>query len=372
MKTNKWMLVDNYNQTINLPNNGHIAARSTKDKKGAQVTIIEISNGSLLFTVLLERGLDIGELHLGSQKMSWDRSDDYLLHPSNVDLNESNGTGWMNGFYAAVTAIGPELFGTPGEGYTLHGSGSYSTSVPESIQVTWDDQSIMIEGRVPVKNRDGNLLFEKLIQMSTVWGSSLILREETVRNSSGHVQVLDDGYHIQLSGSFMHQGGRYVLPANQHELLIRDSAPVEEDPFHIPSNEDGAYPMRCYQYVPRKVDGLFYFDKVSPYLSKINLSRGLTGEMIVNTDNTYAGYVIRPLFDFPRSLIAKQIDSSFMFAIEPCRTRPNRMSQKIADGEALYMQEGETISSCCIIGLSNSSDEIQNLENMILSAAAII
>jgi hypothetical protein len=366
---NKWLLAEEHNQLINLPNSGYIRKRLIKDNNGAFISIIEISNGSLLFTVLPDRGMDIGELHLGSQKMSWERSEDYLLHPSNVELDESSGTGWMKGFYGAVAAIGPELFGTPGEGFTLHGSGSYSIAAPESIQVAWDDQSVKIAGQVPVINRHGEWLFDKRIQMSTEWGSSLILREETVRNSSGHTQVLDDGYHIQLSGSFMHQGGRYVLPASQHELLIRDSAPLEEDPFHIPSNKE-AYPMRCYQYVPRPVDGLYHFAKLSPHLGKMNVSRGLTGEMIVNTDKTYAGYVIRPLFDFPRSLIAKQIDSSFMFAIEPCRTRPNRMSQKITDGEALYLQEGETASSCCIIGLSDSRDEILNLESMILSAAA--
>lgn len=368
MQMNKWKLVDNYNQTIKLPHGGFIGTRSIQDKKGASITIIEISNGSLFFTVLPERGLDIGEIHLSSHKMSWDRSEDYLWHPSHVELEESNGTGWMKGFYGAVAAIGPELFGTPGEGFTLHGSGSYSTAVPESIQVSWDSQSVMIEGKVPVKDRCGNLLFEKFIQMSSVWGSPLMLRKEAVSNCRNHVQVLDDGYHIQLSGAFMHQGGRYVLPVKQHEVLIRDSAPLEQNPFHIPANGEGTYPMRCYQYVPEKVDGLYQFDKVAPYLSEMNLSRGLTGEMIVNTANTYAGYVIRPLFDFPRSLIAKQIDSSFMFAIEPCRTRPNRMSQKITDGEALYIQAGETVSSCCIIGFSDSRDEIQQLENMILSA----
>ncbi|CAM3287283.1 DUF4432 domain-containing protein [Paenibacillus lupini] len=371
MMINKWLLAEKHDQIINLPHSGYIRTRMMKDQNGSLLTVIDISNGKMHFTVLPERGLDIGELYLGAKKMSWDRSGEYLLHPSNVDLNESNGTGWMKGFYGAVASIGPELFGTPGEGFTLHGSGSYSFTSPESIQVTWDEQSVWIEGKVPVLNRHGELLFEKIIQMSTLWGSSLILREETVINKSRYMQVLDDGYHIQLSGSYMHQGGRYVLPASQHELLIRDSAPLEEDPFHIPSNKK-AYPMRCYQYVPRPVDGLYEFDKVIPYLSKMNVSRGLTGEMIINTENTHAGYVIRPLFDFPRSLIAKQIDDSFMFAIEPCRTRPNRMSQKITDGEALYLQKGEALSSCCLIGLSDSEMEIRNLENMILSAVTTI
>ncbi|ACT00322.1 DUF4432 family protein [Paenibacillus sp. JDR-2] len=367
---NKWLLAEEDSKVVNLPRSGYIRTRLIKDNNESLLTVIEISNGSMHFTVLPERGLDIGELYLGEQKMSWERSEDYLLHPSNVDLYESNGTGWMKGFYGAVASIGPELFGTPGEGFTLHGSGSYSIAEPESIQVFWDEQSVRIAGKVPVIDRNGELLFEKLIQMSTEWGSSLILREETVINKSSSKQVLDDGYHIQLSGSFLHQGGRYVLPVSQHELLIRDSAPLEEDPFHIPSSKE-AYPMRCYQYVPRPVDGLYQFDKAAPYLSKMNVSRGLTGEMIVNTQNTYAGYVIRPLFDFPRSLIAKQNDSSFMFALEPCRSRPNRMSQKITDGEALYLREGEAVSSSCLIGLSDSKKEIQSLENMILSAVPL-
>lgn len=366
---NTWLLVDHDNQAFTLPNNGHIRTKSITDRNGSLLTIIEISNGSLLFTVIPERGMDIGELYLGSQKMSWERNEHYLMHPSHVNLHASNGTGWMNGFYGAVAAIGPELFGTPGEGFTLHGSGSYSASLPESIQVTWDDHSIIIEGLVSVKDRDDNLLFEKFIQIRTEWGSPLLLREEKVTNGSSEVQVLDDGYHIQLSGAFMHQGGRYVLPVQQHELLIRDSAIGENDPFHIPPIEDGPYPMRCYQYVPRKIERLLSLDKIAPHISRLNVSRGLTCEMIVNSDYTYAGYVIRPLVDFPRSLIAKQIDDSFMFAIEPCRTRPNRMSQKITDGEALYIQVGETVSSSCIIGFSNTTAEIQHLESLILSAA---
>jgi len=364
------MLLDNDNEIVHLPNEGYIRTLNIKDVKNIAMTVIEISNGNLRFTVIPERGLDIGELYLGSRKMSWERSEDYLLHPSNVDLNESNGTGWMKGFYGAVAAIGPELFGTPGEGFTLHGSASYSMAVSESVQVTWNDQFVVLEGKVNVQDQAGNSLFEKSINISTAWGSSLLLREEAVKNSSDRVQVLDDGYHIQLSGSFMHQGGSYILPASSHELLLRDSAPAEDDPFHIPSYDEGAYPMRCYQYVPRKVEGLAHFNKMTPYMDKLNLSRGLTGEMIVNTEHTYAGYVIRPLFDFPRSLIAKQIDSSFMFAIEPCRTRPNRMSQKITDGEALYVQRGETVSSSCIIGLSDSTAEIESLEHMIISAAS--
>ncbi|WNS43123.1 DUF4432 family protein [Paenibacillus sp. MMS20-IR301] len=367
MTMHEWALTGNQDQIINLPNGGCLKRSSTQDHPGAAMTIIELSNGRLMFTVLIERGLDIGVLYLGEQKMSWERSGSYLLHPSDVDLQEADGTGWMKGFYGAVAAIGPECFGTPGEGFTLHGSGSYSAALPESIQVFWDDQSVRIEGIVPVKDRSGRLLFEKWIRMSTVWGGTLLCREERVRNCSSQVQVLDDGYHIQLSGAYMEQGGRYVLPAERQALLLRDSAPAEENPLHIPARAEGPYPMRCYQYVPGKVAGLARYPGLAPYVSTMNLSRGLTAEMIVDTAGTCAGYVIRPLADFPRSLIAKQIDSSFMFAIEPCRSRPNRMSQKITDGEALFIEAGETLSSSCIIGLTDSSEEIRGMERLILA-----
>lgn len=365
---NKWTLIDNKQDIIHLPNGGFIRTRRINDKFGAFVSIIEISNGSLLFTLLPERGLDIGELYLREHKISWDRSEDYLLHPSNVDLKEDNGTGWMKGFYAAVAAIGPELFGTPGEGFTLHGSGSYSFAIAESTQVNWDHQAVSVQAKVHVKDCQDHLLFEKNISIQTYWGSSLLLREEVTTNMSNEEKVLDDGYHIQLSGAFMYRGGRYVLPVKRQELLLRDSAPAEENPLHIPSFEEGPYPMRCYQYVPRAVDGLDQLPLIAPYFNKLNASHGLTAEMIVNTANSYAGVVIRPVVDFPRSLIAKRIDDSFMFAIEPCKTRPNIMSQKIIDGEVLYVQPGEAVSSSCIIGCSNSSAEIEQLEQFILSS----
>lgn len=369
MDTTIWLLEESDGQIVQLPNGGSLAKRHFRDAKGMSITILELSNGSLSFSVIPERGMDVGEIRLGSDKMSWDRSERYLLHPANVDLEEGEGTGWLNGFYGAVASIGPELFGTPGEGFTLHGSASYSLAVPESVQVTWDEESIHIQGQVSVSDQAGGALFAKRVVMSTRWGSSVILREERTTNVSGVTQVIDDGYHIQLSGTYVYQGGRYVLSVRSHELLLRDSAPPEEEPFRIPSIATGQSPLRCYQYVPRPVNGLHQFEELAPHLARMDLSRGITAEMIINDANTQAGFVVRPLIDFPRSLIAKQIGASFMFAIEPCRTRPNRMSQKKADGEALYVRPGKFADSHCIIGLSNCTADIAQLESFILSAA---
>jgi hypothetical protein len=360
---------DELSEQVALPYGGTIEKRSTTGISGSPMSVLTIRNGKLTFTVLPERGMDIGKIFLGDEKVSWERSDDYLLHPDRINLQEGNGTGWLKGFYGAVSSIGPELFGTPGEGYTLHGTGSYSPAITESIFVECDETGIAVEGSVSVRGYADAPVFEKRIRMYTRWGSEALLREEKTRNVSDTVQTLDDGYHIQLCGSFLHEGGRYVLPLPSNEMLLRDSAEPEEDPLRIPCRSQGTTPIRCYQYVPGAVSGLHAIQDIGAYVSALDDRRGITAEMIVSEDRSAAGFVIRPLSCFPRSLIAKEISDSFMFAFEPCRTRPNRMSQKHADGEAFVLEPGSSDTTQCLIGATRDQGMIEVLELAISKSA---
>jgi hypothetical protein len=287
------------------------------------------------------------------EEMSWDRSSSYLRHPNNVSLQDCDGTGWLEGFYSAVATIGPELFGTPGEGYTLHGTSSYSQAQQESIKMRCEEEGIWIEGEVVCSGYWDKLIFIKHVSIFTAWNSSLQLREEKTMNFSTESMTLDDGYHIQLSGPFMHDGGRYILPANSESLLIRDGAPREDDPLRIPPRSEGPQPIRCYQYVPEPVHGLEHIEELNAFIYRLQ-SSGLTAEMMVDNGNQKASFVIRPLESFPRSLIAKEIGESFMFSFEPCRTRPNRMSQKHVDVEAFTLEPGSSAFTQCIIGVTKN------------------
>lgn len=352
-----------------LPSGGRFETWVIHGQHPLPMTVLLIHNGRLTFTVLPDRGMDVGEIRLGEEKMSWDRGEEYLLHPDQVNLQEGNGTGWLKGFYGAVSSIGPELFGTPGEGYTLHGTGSYSPADLDSILIGYDENEIWVEGTVTVRGYADEALFEKRIRMVTRWGSALLLREETTRNISAADQTLDDGYHIQLSGPFMHGGGRYVLPVASCELLLRDSSTPEEDPLGISARSRGETPIRCYQYVPKSVKGLDAIPDIDAYLPAFTDELGVTAEMMVNEDQSAAGFVIRPLSSFPRSLIAKEISDGFMFALEPCRTRPNRMSQKHTDGEAFVLGPGSSDTTYCLIGVTRDQSTIDALHKAITNAA---
>ncbi|SDM16685.1 DUF4432 family protein [Paenibacillus jilunlii] len=352
-----------------LPGGGFVTLKLVTDRLDSQLHLLTVSNGRLVFTVILERGMDIGEIWLESEKISWERDERHLLHPEHVDLSDNEHSGWDSGFYAAVAAIGPEIFGTPDEVRTVHGTGSYSPALLESIRLVWDEQQICLEGNVPVRGYGALPVYEKTIRIVTNYGAAVLFREDTVRNLTDTAQPVDDGYHIQLSGAFMSGGGSYILPVTAKKLLLRDSAPPETDPFAVYDAETRLNPIRCYQYVPEPVEGLSDLPQVRDYCAAAGDRQELTAEMLVNTGNDAAAYVIRSLQCYPRSLIAKRAIEDCMYALEPCKTRPNSMKQKTIDGEVVYVGPRGHCTGWIILGATRDRQEIDTLTDLIQSAA---
>lgn len=346
---------------------GFIEKKLFIDRCGSSLNILNISNGLLTYTIILERGMDIGEIRLGKEKISWSRSEEYLLHPDNVDLYEEG--GWEKGFYGAVAAVGPEIFGTPDEVRTVHGTGSYSEAAPDSVRILLGEERLCVEGTVPIRGYGSKPVYEKSIRYVTAYNSPLIVRKDTTANLTGVRQPLDDGYHIQLSGKFVTEGGRYVLPVARDKMLLRDSAPIEKNPLKIYDFNEKLDPIRCYQYVPEPVKGLEEYTGLNFYGELINDNAKITAEMLVNSQKDAAAFVIRPLDKFPRSLIAKRAIKEPMYALEPCRTRPNSLRQKAIDGELVYLEPYGSDASWIALGISRDASAILRLEELIEAAA---
>lgn len=352
---------------VELPFGSFIEKKIFKDTYGSVIHLVVVSNGLLSFSVIPERGMDIGEIYLDNEKISWDRSEAYLLHPDNVTLQEYG--GWEKGFYAAVAALGPENFGTPDEIRTVHGTGSYSKAELESIRISWDEEGIYIEGDVPIKGYSATLSYKKNIKVHLKYNSSVIVRTDTTWNMTEERQPLDDGYHIQLAGKFMSNGGNYVLPVLKEKMLLRDSAPTEKNPFEIYDFNWKLAPIRCYQYVPETVYGLEEVIELAGCSDLIKDSEKITAEMLVDSERTAAAFVIRPLKSFPRSLIAKRAITEPMYALEPCKTRPNSLYQKAIDGELTYLEPNDKEISWIIMGALKDKPSILLMENIIKAAS---
>lgn len=352
-----------------LPGGGYVVLEVLTDRFGSRMHQLSVSNGRLIYTVILERGMDIGELRLDTGKISWERDTRYLLHPDHVDLSDNEHSGWDSGFYAAVAAIGPEIFGTPDEVRTVHGTGSYSPALPESVRLSWDERQITLEGNVPLRGYEAVPVYDKMIRIITCYGAATLLREDTVRNLTDIAQPVDDGYHIQLAGAYMSEGGSYILPVPTGKMLLRDAAPPEENPCAVYDTVTRLDPIRCYQYVPEPVEGLAALPLVRDYWNEIDCDSELTAEMLVNVNQDTAAYVIRSLRCYPRSLIAKRATRDWMYALEPCKTRPNSLKQKTIDGEIVYVGPHGECKGWIILGATQDPQEIATLMQMIRSAA---
>ena len=340
--------------------------KEIKDTYGSSLHELWVDNGKLKFSLIVERGLEIGQVFLKDTCMSWDRSDSFKLHPENVELKKE---GWDKGFYSAVAVIGPEVFGTPDEVVTVHGTGSYSISDINTLKVDLCGCIISIEVNVPIKGYSYKQIHQKKIMIQTKLFSNFIIRKEVSKNVSENTVPIDDGYHIQFSGEYLNDGGRYILPTTADKMLLRDSAPVEEDPKVIYPLNEHFEPIRCYQYVPEKVYGLGGLEELE-WIDFINQNAtNLTAEMLVNNNRSNGAIIIRPLSSFPRTLIAKRNDGSPMYSVEPCKSRPNSLKQKAIDGELQYLLPGEEKESQIAFGFLEEEASIRNFEKLIERAA---
>nr|MCR5754458.1 aldose 1-epimerase family protein [Acetatifactor sp.] len=331
-----------------LGDGAFIEKRVFTDRFGRDVIEIFVNNGALSFTVLPQRSMDIGEIFLKGEKISWEKSRNALLHPKSVDLSVDK---WEKGFFAAVTTLGPEVFGTPDEIRTVHGTGAYSPAELQTVTISCAEHRICVAGRVPIVGYEKEPVYEKEIRVETVAGGESFIRYERTNNLTEERQHIDDGFHIQLAGPFMAQGGSYVLPVKTERMLLRDSAPVEKNPKDIYQFSEVLDPIRCYQYIPEQVTGLENVRDLANYTEIQDSGNRLTAEMIVNKEETQAAYIVRPLSAFPRSLLAKSAGDGAMYAIEPCKTRPNSIRQKAIDGELMYLDAGAGFDSWIVVGV---------------------
>lgn len=345
---------------------GEIFIKEIEDSYGSAIHELWVDNGVLRFSVILERGMDIGTVYLKDTCMTWNRDIKHELHPKNVDLKSE---GWEKGFYAGISTLGPEVFGTPDETNTDHGTGDYSIFLDNTLKVSVCGCNIEIKANIPIKGYSYKQIYQKEIMIQTKLNSNFIIRNEVSVNVSENTVPIDDGYHIQFSGEYMKEGGTYLLPIPKGKMLLRDSAPTEINPKRIYPYKELFEPIRCYQYIPEKVYGLDRH-KDTNWIDFIRYNpNALTAEMLVNDDRSKGSIIIRPLDSFPRTLIAKRNDGCAMYAIEPCKTRPNSLRQKAIDGELQYLNPHESKSTNIAFGFFEQETSIRYFEKLIESAA---
>jgi hypothetical protein len=196
---------------------------SDGSERGLRVADVRTGSG-LGFTVLLDRGMDIGLASYKGMPLAW-VSPTSFSHPMYFD---PQGLHWLRTFGAGLlTGCGLTSAGAPGEddgeSLGLHGRLSHLPARQVSINETWngDDCSFQVEGEMRQARVFGeNLRLKRRI--TTGLGSNCISIRDVVENLGTAASPLMLLYHINLGFPLLDESSELV--AEPHPVEPRDTA----------------------------------------------------------------------------------------------------------------------------------------------------
>lgn len=184
----------------------------------AGVTVIEIDNGQMRFTVIPTRGMGIWKAWMGEATLGWQSPVRGPIHPQHVPLMEPGGLGWLDGFDELLVRCGLASNGAPEFDennrlkYPLHGRIANRPAYFVEISIDTDTREIAVLGHVD----ETRFHFEKLrlqARIATHIGKNRLSIRDEVRNLSDSPAEMQMLYHVNFGTPLLDAGSQLVVPA---------------------------------------------------------------------------------------------------------------------------------------------------------------
>ncbi|MEA3406637.1 MAG: aldose 1-epimerase family protein [Chloroflexota bacterium] len=203
---------------------GGVRLSQIQDGKAQGLRTAEFETGTgFSFTVLLDRGMDVGAAKYKGASLSWQSS----TGPSHPAYFERQGLGWLRTFHGGlVTSCGMTSAGAPctdeGEELGLHGRISHIPATNVWADGAWEDDEyeMWVQGRM----RETAVFGENLTLSRRIWtrlGQSRVCLQDVVRNEgfqrTPHMML----YHCNFGFPLLAEGTELIAPS-------RDVTPRDE------------------------------------------------------------------------------------------------------------------------------------------------
>ena len=293
-------------------------------ERGLRVADFRTGSG-LAFTVLLDRGMDIGPAWYKGMPLAW-VSPTGWGHPMYYD---PQGTGWLRTFGAGLlTGCGLTYAGAPGEdegeSFGLHGRLSHLPAQRLHTDEAWqgDECSLWVEGEMRQARVFGENLRLKRRITAELGGSRIAIRD-LVENLGVMESPLMILYHINLGFPLLDETSELVT--EPHPVEPRDAAAE-------PGLGDW---MRFQKPTPGYVEQAFYHDLPAD-------KNGWAKVQLVNRARKLGVCVRFQKAALPNLVQWKMMgQSNYVLGIEPANCRAAGRSLERARGSLQFLQPGE-------------------------------
>jgi hypothetical protein len=254
--------VSNEHLRLPTPFDWSIRKRTLRGGLRDGVDVIEVHNGTLSFSLLPTRGMNIWRGEYRGNFLGWKAPVQGPVHPKFVDLDERGGLGWLAGFDELLCRCGLASNGPPGEdefsdragqtqraSLTLHGRISNLPAHFVEVRVGLDaPHELTIIGQV----EEGCLFFPHLLLTTTCTtapGSNRLVIHDVVENRAALEAEMQMLYHCNLGPPFLEAGSRLVAPIRELSPLTSRAA-LGMDTYDTYPGPTAGFAEQVYCYDP--------------------------------------------------------------------------------------------------------------------------
>jgi len=325
-----------------------VSERQEGNARGVQVAEFETGSG-FSFSVLLDRGMDIGAAKFCGASLAWESS----IGPAHPAYFDAQGLGWLRTFHGGLLAgCGMTYMGAPtvdeGQSLGLHGRLNHLPATNVWADGMWrgDEYEMWVRGRM----RETVVFGENITltrRISSFLGSSRITIRDVVAN---------EGFQSVPHMILYHCNFGFPLLAEGSELIAPDKQVTPRDAVAAPGLDNHARyeaPVTGYQ------EQVFYHDLAADaagYATVILANRAFKG------GQGLGAYLKYRQAELPRFIQWKMVGAgTYVTGLEPANGGVEGRDKDRASGTLRFLEPGEQREYVLEIGVLASNTEIDAL-----------
>ena len=325
--------------------NWSIKKRTLRGGRSDGVDVVDVDNGRMSVSLLPTRGMGIWRGACDGVPIGWKSPVELPVHPSQVNLAEFNGLGWLTAFNEWLCRCGLGWHGAPdddgGTPLTLHGKIAntaahfVSVSTPESgepIEVTGVvDETSMFLGALRLTSK-----------LRTQPGSNAITIVDEIKNLAGQPAEVELLYHINTGRPFLEGGARCEIP--HRSVAPRDHRASEDiDAWQTFAAPVAGYAEQCY------------------FVEPVTDADGNTQAMLVNQTGDRALSMRFNTGQLPCFTLWKNTQAEadgYVTGLEPSTSLPNGRSFERKQGRVISLEPGQSHRTVLELAVHTSLHEV--------------